>query len=274
MLVLALDTTTRQGSVALTRDGGIVAVYAGDAAITHGARLPGDLMRLFDAHDLRVADVDLFAVASGPGSLTGLRIGIATMQGFALANSKPLAGISALDAIVDAVSSPASAPHSGATARLAEARRPVTADEQRRQLSALSSGGEVAAWMDAGRGQVFSARYKDGDVVEPALAGRPAEILARWAQEGTHPALFAGDGALACRDLIRAAVPDAEIVDPVPPLAPSIARLAERLLHQYGPSAPDAIRPIYVRRSDVELARDRAAVAAAAPAVLRRDERP
>ena len=103
MLVLALDTTTRQGSVALTRDGGVVAVYAGDAAITHGERLPGDLMRLFDAHDLRVADVDLFAVASGPGSLTGLRIGIATMQGFALANSKPLVGISALDAIHEAL---------------------------------------------------------------------------------------------------------------------------------------------------------------------------
>lgn len=246
MLVLALDTTTRQGSVALARDGGVVAVYAGDAAITHGERLPGDLMRLFDAHDFRVADVDLFAVASGPGSLTGLRIGIATMQGFALAHCKPLAGISALDATLDAVSS---------------------------QLSALSSGDEVAVWMDAGRGQVFSARYRNGDVVEPALADTPAELLARWAEEGTHPALFAGDGALAYRDLIRAAAPGAQIVEPVPPLAPSIARLAERHLHQYGPSAPDAIRPIYIRRSDVELARDRAAVAAAAPAMLRRDER-
>jgi tRNA threonylcarbamoyladenosine biosynthesis protein TsaB len=243
MLVLALDTTTRQGSVALARDGGVVAVYAGDAAITHGERLPGDLMRLFDAHDLRVADVDLFAVASGPGSLTGLRIGIATMQGFALAHSKPLAGISALDAIFDS-------------------------------LHSLSPHDEVATWMDAGRGQVFSARYKNGEVFEPALVDTPAEILARWAQEGTHTALFGGDGALAYRDLIRAVAPGAQIFEPVPPLAPSIARLAERHLRQYGPSAPDAIRPIYIRRSDVELARDRAAVAAAAPAMLRRDERP
>jgi tRNA threonylcarbamoyladenosine biosynthesis protein TsaB len=249
MLVLALDTTTRQGSVALARDGDVVAVYAGDAGITHGERLPGDLMRLFDAQDLRVADVDLFAVASGPGSLTGLRIGIATMQGFALAHSKPLAGISALDAIHDSLHSLSPQP------------------------SALSSRDEVAVWMDAGRGQVFSARYRNGDVVEPALADTPAELLARWAEEGTHPPLFAGDGALAHRDLIRAAAPGAQIVEPVPPLAPSIARLAERHLHRYGPSAPDAIRPIYVRRSDVELARDRAAVAAAAPAVRRRDER-
>ena len=249
MLVLALDTTTRQGSVALARDGGMVAVYAGDSAITHGERLPGDLMRLFEGRDLRVADVDLFAVASGPGSLTGLRIGIATMQGFALANVKPLSGVSALDAIVDSLHlSP--------------------------QSSALSPDSEVAVWMDAGRGQVFSARYRNGDVVEPALVDTPADVLARWARERAPAALFAGDGALAYRDLIRAVAPGAQIVEPMLPLAPSVARLAERDLHLYGPSVPDVIRPIYVRRSDVELARDRAAVSAAAAAAFRRDGRP
>ena len=92
MLVLALDTTTRRGSVALAREGFILAVDTGDAAIAHGARLPGDLSRVLDAHGLRVADVDLFAVAAGPGSFTGLRIGIATMQGLALGNGKPLTG--------------------------------------------------------------------------------------------------------------------------------------------------------------------------------------
>src|SRR5687767_10917964 len=109
MLVLALDTTTRQGSVALAGDGGLVGVYAGDAAITHGERLPGDVTSLLDAHHLRLADVDLFAVASGPGSFTGLRIGIAIMQGFAFAGGKPLVGISALDATHEAVSSQLSA---------------------------------------------------------------------------------------------------------------------------------------------------------------------
>jgi tRNA threonylcarbamoyladenosine biosynthesis protein TsaB len=253
MLVLALDTTTRQGSVALAREGGVVAVYAGDAAITHGERLPGDLIRLLEGQDLRVADVDLFSVASGPGSLTGLRIGIATMQGFALANGKSLVGISALDAIDDAVQ---------------------TSDEKTQQPSSLRVDNEVAIWMDAGRGQVFSARYRSGDVVEPALVDAPADILSRWLRERTRVTLFAGDGALAYRDLIRSVVPDAQVVEPVPPLAPSVARLAERYLNQHGPSEPDAIRPVYVRRSDVELARDRAAVSAEAPAALRRDGRP
>jgi tRNA threonylcarbamoyladenosine biosynthesis protein TsaB len=224
MLVLALDTTTRRGSVALAREGLVLASDAGDSAIAHGARLPGDLARLVDAHGLRIADIDLFAVAVGPGSFTGLRIGIATMQGLAVGNGKPLAGVSALDAIRDAVGLP-----------------------------------DVAVWMDAGRGQVFSAIYKSGDISEAALVDKPAAILARWASERTLPRKYAGDGAIAYADLIRAATPGADIVEPVPPLAPSVARLAEAEVREHGPASPDAIRPVYVRRPDVELARERKA---------------
>jgi tRNA threonylcarbamoyladenosine biosynthesis protein TsaB len=234
MLVLALDTTTRQGSVALARDGGSLAIYAGDAAVTHGVRLPGDLVRLLDAHGLRIADVELFAVAAGPGSFTGMRIGIATMQGLALANGKPLVGISALDAIHEAVSSQRSV--SSAPADL----RPVR---------------EIAVWMDAQRGQVFSALYKDGALLEPALADKPADILARWAHRKIRPALFAGDGALFYQSVIRDADPEVGIIEP-PPLAPSIAALGEAALRARGASTPDEIRPIYVRRSDAELVRD------------------
>ena len=232
MLVLALDTTTRQGSVALARDGTVIASFAGDAAITHGARLPGDLLGVLDTQGLRIGDIDLFAVAAGPGSFTGLRIGIATMQGFALANGKPLAGISALDAIREAVSP---------------------------QLAALSPAGDVAVWMDAQRGQVFSAVYRGEVVLEPALVDKPSEILARWAREGLRPNLFAGDGARAHADLLRAADSATLIVEPLPLLAPSIALLAEVHVRQHGPASPDVIRPIYIRQSDAEITRDRKA---------------
>jgi tRNA threonylcarbamoyladenosine biosynthesis protein TsaB len=249
MLVLALDTTTRQGSAALVRDAVLLGTYAGDAAITHGERLPGDLVLVLDAHGLRVADVDLFAVASGPGSFTGLRIGIATMQGLALANSKPLVGISALDAIND-----------------------VARSVFRVLPSALSAGakeGHVAVWMDAQRGQVFSAKYRDDVAVEAARVDKPSAILADWVREHACPNVFAGDGALAYRELIRAADPGARIVEPVPPLAPSVAALAEARVRQHGAPAPDAIRPIYVRRSDAELARDRKADLQVGPAATR-----
>jgi tRNA threonylcarbamoyladenosine biosynthesis protein TsaB len=243
MLVLALDTTTRQGSIALARDGALAAVYAGDAGTTHGERLPGDALKLLAAHALRVADVDLFAVASGPGSFTGLRIGIAAMQGFALANRKPLAGVSALDALNAVVCSLSPQPFT------------------------LNPDREVSIWMDAQRGQVFSAVYTNGVAAESAIVDKPADILARWQERGRLPRVFAGDGALAYRDLIRRAAPDAEIIDPLPPLAPAIATLAEADLQQKGPASPDEIRPLYIRRSDAELARDRAAEApGAAPA--------
>jgi tRNA threonylcarbamoyladenosine biosynthesis protein TsaB len=222
--VLALDTTTRQGSVALARDGRVVESFCGDPAITHGVRLPGDLMGVLGNHGVRLGDVDLFAVASGPGSFTGLRIGIATMQGLALANAKPLCGISALDAISNAARFPNS---------------------------------DVAAWMDAQRGQVFSAVYRDGAEIESALVAKPADILARWLREGMRPDVFAGDGAHAYQDLIRAAHPRVTVLEPLPPLAPSVALLAETHVLHHGPSSPDTIRPIYIRQSDAELARDR-----------------
>jgi len=166
--------------MALARDGVVVATFEGDAAVTHGERLPGDLWRLLDAHSCSLGDVDLFAVASGPGSFTGLRIGIATMQGLALANDKPLAGISALDAIHEAVSSQLSA--------LSGSLSP--------EPSALSPRDEVAIWMDAQRGQVFSAVYKNRDVVETALVDTPRDVLGPRMRKHIQPTMFAGDGAI------------------------------------------------------------------------------
>ena len=236
MVVLALDTTTRQGSAAVTRDGALLGAFAGDAAITHSQRLPGDLLRLLNAYDLRISDVDLFAVAAGPGSFTGLRIGIATQQGLALANDRPLVGVSALDAVHEAT-------------RLAR--------DRERSCDAMAS---VGVWMDAQRGQVFSALYSGERVVDGPTAEKPGDILERWAALvglADAPCMFAGDGTANYAPLIRGAFPDADIVADVAPLAPSIARLAEAHARAHGPSRPDALRPIYVRRSYAELTRDR-----------------
>ena len=98
MLVLALDTTTRRGSLALTRDDAEVGVEIGDSA-PHGVWLPGAIASLLARHRFGVRDIDLFAVASGPGSFTGLRIGIAAVQGLALAGDRGVVTVSALDAL-------------------------------------------------------------------------------------------------------------------------------------------------------------------------------
>jgi tRNA threonylcarbamoyladenosine biosynthesis protein TsaB len=99
MHVLALDTTTRDGSVALVDEIGIVEERRGEGSRTHAERLPGELLALAAAHGLSAGDIDLFAVASGPGSFTGLRIGIATIQGLAFTTKRPVVAVSALEAL-------------------------------------------------------------------------------------------------------------------------------------------------------------------------------
>ena len=235
MLVLALDTTTRGGSLALVRDGGVLEVFAGDATRTHATRLPGDILDCLARYRVGLRDIDLYGVAVGPGSFTGLRIGIATIQGLAFANGRPVVGVSALDALVDA----------------ADAVVAVEAGE----------GCPRAAWMDAQRGEVYGRLYRRQagrwePLGDPAV-NSPAGMLAAWA-----PALagtvveFVGDGAVAHEGVLQGLVPGgARIVLPVPPLAEAIAAIALRRRSDAGPA--HRIRPLYVRRPDVVLVRER-----------------
>src|SRR5690242_13877602 len=74
MITLALDTSTRTGGCAVLRGDDVLADLPGDAARSHAERLPGDLMTVLARAQLTLRDVDIFAVATGPGSFTGLRV--------------------------------------------------------------------------------------------------------------------------------------------------------------------------------------------------------
>src|SRR4029079_19557475 len=104
MRVMALDTSTREGSVAIVEDDRVVVEQLGDPRRSHAERLPGDLMTALERSRLTVADIDLFAIVSGPGSFTGLRIGIATIQALAFVASKRVVPIPALEALAEAAS--------------------------------------------------------------------------------------------------------------------------------------------------------------------------
>lgn len=234
MLILALDTTTRAGSVALLDDDRLVAECAGDAARTHAERLPGDLLALLAAHGRRVGDVELFAVGSGPGSFTGLRIGIATAQGLALVRQRSLVGVPALEALA----------HAGSVA--------------------LPPGARVAAWMDGYRRDIFSALYEVGSA-PPFMAGRlielegpsvgdPAATLERWVGAGTPPSHVVGDGARLHGGLATAM--GASVME-TPLLAAAMGRLARQRAAQGEAGHPAAIQAFYVRRPDVEVNREK-----------------
>src|SRR5262249_21149827 len=158
-----------------------------DASRSHAERLPAEIVALASAHDVALADVDLFAVAAGPGSFTGLRIGIATVQGLASIRQRPVFGMSTLDALAYAVD------------------------------SSLPVGAAVGAWMDAQRRDVFAAAsrvaaeppYAAGRVrlVDGPLVDTPSAILERWtATPGVAPHMFVGDGAVLYEEVIKRAL--------------------------------------------------------------------
>jgi tRNA threonylcarbamoyladenosine biosynthesis protein TsaB len=234
VLILSLDTTTPAGSCALFGDGHVLREQASDPAVSQAARLPGDLIALLAAHNAALHEIDAFVVGIGPGSFTGLRVGIATMQGLAVAMGKPLVGISAFDALarIAGVSGTSS--------------RPDPPHVRQR----------IATWIDAWRGEVFAALYEGGHEIEAASVEPPARLLDRYSGA---PTVFTGDGAaLYHADIVRALGEDAWFTDPVVPLlAGTMAALAADVLAQGDRPLPHAVRPLYVRRSDAELARDR-----------------
>jgi tRNA threonylcarbamoyladenosine biosynthesis protein TsaB len=179
-------------------------------------------METLDAASASVSDVDLLAVAAGPGSFTGLRVGIATMQGLAMAIGRRIVAVSALDA-----------------------------------LARAGAGGDrpVAAWIDAQRGEVFAALYDPtgSRAVTDPTAMSPARTLDGWAGLDAGPLRFIGDGAVRYAEIIRTRMESVTEIVEAPPLAPVIGRLASSAPHRA--VLPHAVVPIYIRRPDAELAR-------------------
>ncbi len=101
MVILALETATTKGSVALCVDDECVG-RQGEDARTHGERLPGELIDWLRAQGRRLDEVDAFAVVTGPGSFTGLRVGVAAIQGLALAGHRRVVAIPTLEAMAAA----------------------------------------------------------------------------------------------------------------------------------------------------------------------------
>jgi tRNA threonylcarbamoyladenosine biosynthesis protein TsaB len=240
MLVLALDTTTRAGSVAIVDGDRVLFERSGDPARSHAERLPGDLVEALDVSGLTWQAIDLFAVAAGPGSFTGLRIGIATIQGLAFVNRRPVAALSALLGLAHAAG------------------------------AHLPEGGTVAAWMDARRTEVFSAAYKIGPPrsdgwtasadpdprpvveVDPPRVARPALLVAEWSTRGVQPRIVIGDGSP-----FYPAEGTPAVALPAPPIASILGRLAVGCARRGEIVDPGGVRPLYVRRPDAEMARDR-----------------
>ena len=235
--MLALDTTSVHGSVALWRQGRCAVLRPSDPERSYSGQLPALLRDVVGEAGLVLAEVELFAAAVGPGSLTGLRVGMATVQGLAFALGRRVVGVSSLEA----------------TARLAARRTGLDA-------------GFAGAWTDAFRGEVFTALYRvDGpeaawDETDPPAVARPEVTAARWSEVvGGRRVALGGTAVPAMRDLLRATFGTGlRIDDEAPHLAGVVAELAAARASRGESALPHALQPLYVRRPDAELARERA----------------
>lgn len=236
VLILALDTTTRDGSVAVSLDDTVLAVVHGDGSRTHGERLPGEIERALAVSGIATRTFDLLAVASGPGAFTGLRIGLAAMQGLALVLGAPVVGVSALDALAYASWPGPSAPHDT----------------------------RLVTWMDAQRDEVFAAEYVAATDAtdfpwrqrEQPIVDAPGAVLARLGDPHRLRVVFVGNGAQKYRAEIDAwSEGNCQILDPPQALAPAIAFVGVRLAARGLAGPPHALQPLYVRRPDAELER-------------------
>ena len=239
MVILALDTTTAHGSLALALDGRLLEAHTGNPAVRQGQRLPGDIEAALARHGLTTGSIERYAVALGPGSFTGLRVGIATIQALALVHRRPVVGLSIMDVLVNVAmrNQPRHGPDTPAF---------------------------VIPWVDAKRGEVFGAVYAPDATgtwaaLDDPAALAPEALLDRWADSMSgRRVLVIGDGVPETRALLESRIASGSIcIDQFPPLAGAMATMAGTAPWSAHAAAPHALRPVYLRRHYAALARDK-----------------
>ena len=231
MVILSLETATRAGSVAIA-DGTRHHARGGDTTRTHSERLPEELFHFLAEQGKQLDDVDYLAVVTGPGSFTGLRIGIAAVQGIAVVAMKAVIPIPTLDAMASAWA------HANPTRTV-----------------------RLVTCLDGARGDVFFAVFdvstkSDPVVVTPPAVSTPPEATERLVPlaDGAQ-VVMVGDGAVRYRSVFGSQLPSAAVDDRHVTLALGASLLAVKRRSQA--AAPHALRPLYVRRPDAVLARER-----------------
>jgi len=220
--ILSVDTSSSAGSILLTDDEKVLGEINLDSPETHSVRLLSGIDYLLKNLGLPLADVDAFAVISGPGSFTGIRIGLTTIKVLADSTSKPTIPITALEAWVEKFP---------------------------------AQQGILAPLIDARRGEVYWAVFERvGEAVRELTAGRvdkPAQMLSQLVQDEI---LFIGGGAAQYRDLlINCHPPGWKVAACDPFLGRSMVPIAyQRARHGQFTSALD-LQAYYLRRSDAEI---------------------
>jgi len=217
MLLVAADTSGQDGSIALARGNAdatcqlieVVPLAGG----TFSAQLVPQIAALLAKHGFHKEEIGAFAVASGPGSFTGLRVGLAAVKALAEVLNKPVAAVSRLEALA----------------------------------SASKSQGNVMAALDAGRGEVYAGQYEIRQRAK--LISERLLTMQEFLGEAAGHTVITADSTLA--ESARAAGLPVEQVDS--PRSDAIARLGWLDILAGKTVTPEALEANYLRRSDAEI---------------------
>ncbi len=189
MIVLALETATLTGGIAIVKDNSFIGESRTNVKIAHSERLMKSVDWLLKTSDISVNEIDAFAISIGPGSFTGLRIGLCTVKGLAYATGKPIVPVPTLDAFA-------------------------------RSLPLCSY--PLCPMLDARKNEVYTGLYKweDGNCkkVIPETAVNPEDFL----KNIKEPTIFTGDGAITYRNLIKDTLKENAIFAPPSRMSPSV----------------------------------------------------
>lgn len=223
MHILAVDTTTPSGSVALLENETLRGEFCLESQETHSARLFRAIDALLEAAGLGIREVNAFAVAAGPGSFTGIRIGLGAVKSLAFASGKPVAPVSTLFALA---------------------------------LKPAAEGARlVCPLLDAKKEEIYTALFERGraGLVEiiPQGAYAPDAFFARL--PARRVISFIGNGLEAYRSKLEPYVRDkARFSERSPFIAAEVGRAGFRLLREGKGVTAAGLEPVYFRRSQAE----------------------
>ncbi len=224
MYILGIETSTKTGSVAVLSEKGVVAQYSLNIEVTHSERLMATVDRVLADTGIVISQLDGFAVATGPGSFTGLRIGLSTVKGLAITVDRPVAAVPTLLALAWNVPYPAH---------------------------------PVCPMLDARKNEVYAAFYVyDGSTLRQTVP-EAAIPLSQLGSKITGKTIFTGEAAYIHRAEIERLLSDQAIIAPravVLPSAASVAELGLEMINSGRYSDPDNLVPLYIRRPEAELA--------------------
>ncbi len=224
MKVLGIDTSTSCGSIGLLIDDRVISEYLLDIPVTHSERLLGAIEHLLREARCPMEELDGWTLSLGPGSFTGLRIGVSTVKGLSYATQRPVAGVSSLDVLASQISP---------TPYL------------------------ICPILDARKGEVYTAfyRYDEANLLKRRSAYqalRPEDLV----KNIKETVIFVGDGVKTYGDFLRNSLSSFALF-PNPslhlPHGAAVARLGGELLRKGECLDVNTFTPIYVRPSEAEI---------------------